>query len=291
MTSLFKSPTKTGLAVRPSIRYDVPENPLAVLVIIHGMAEHSERYSPAVAYFNAHGIAVCRFDQRGHGSSPQSERERGDVMAFQDYIVDAAAVIDGARARYPALPVFIWGHSMGAIIATLAAEYVAVRVPTKIRGVITSSPPIAAFDFVPKLVVKTLTGISYVLPRLRVARPFKPERLSRDLQVGEKYGVDPLVPKAITLRLLVQLAHASAQCLQAARKLKMPWLAMHGTDDEIAPAIGSQRLIDALGSSDKHLRVWPGARHEVHNETEPTRTEFLEYMVGWVRERAVTRDA
>jgi alpha-beta hydrolase superfamily lysophospholipase len=85
--------------------------------------------------------------------------------------------------------------------------------------------------------------------------------------------------------LLVQLAEASMRCVQVARKIKTPWLALHGTDDEIAPAIGSQRLIDALASTNKYLRVWPLARHEIHNEIEPTRTEFLECMAAWVKER------
>jgi acylglycerol lipase len=276
MTSFFNPAT---------IQYAVPPDPKAVLVIIHGMAEHSARYASLIDFLHAHAIVVCRFDLRGHGASPPSEQERGDVVAFQDFVVDAAVVIDGARARYPALPVFVWGHSMGAIVATLSAAHMALQGPMKIRGVITSSAPVAAFDAVPKFVLRLLTGLSVVAPRLRVKRPFKPARLSRDLQVGEAYGNDPLVPKAITLRLLVQLAAASLRCVQTARKLKLPWFAMHGTDDEIAPAIGSQRLIDALGSADKQLRVWPGARHEVHNEIEPTRTDFLECMVAWIKER------
>jgi alpha-beta hydrolase superfamily lysophospholipase len=277
MTSFFNTP--------PKIKYDVPADATAMLVLIHGMAEYSGRYQQVIEFLNAHGIACCNFDQRGHGIAPASERERGDIAVFHDFVVDAAAVIDGARARYPKLPVFVWGHSMGAIVATLAAGHVALQGPARIRGVITSSPPVAAFDFVPGIVLRLLKWLSIVLPRFRVARPFKPERLSRDLLVGQRYGADPLVPKAITLRFLVQLSEASVRCVQVARKLKMPWLALHGTDDQIAPPIGSQRLIDALASSDKYLRVWPGARHEVHNEIEPTRTEFLECIVAWVKER------
>jgi len=174
---------------------------------------------------------------------------------------------------------------MGAIIAILASGRVVSEGQSKIRGMITSSPPIAAFDFLPRFVLRMLTWLSKVVPRQRLARPFRPERLSRNLDVGIRYGADPLVPKAITLRLLTQLSVACAHCLLVARRLRMPWLALHGTDDEIAPPIGSQRLIDALGGTDKHLRIWPGARHEVQNEIEPTRTEFLEYMWSWMKER------
>ncbi len=277
MTSFFNTPA--------NIQYDVPADAKAMLVMIHGMAEHSARYRDAIQYFNAQGIACCSFDLRGHGKAPATERERGDIAAFQDLVADAVAAIESVRVKYSALPLFVWGHSMGAIAATLTAAKVAQQSPGRIRGVITSGPPIAAFDVAPKFVMRLLTWLSYAIPAIRLARPFNPERLSRDLQVGIRYAQDPLVPKAVTLRLLVQLAAASGQCLQTARKLKMPWLALHGGDDQIAPPIGSQRLIDALGSADKQLRLWPGARHEVHNEIEPTRTEFLACIVEWVKAR------
>jgi acylglycerol lipase len=277
MTSLFNVPA--------NLRYAVPENAQAILVLIHGMAEYSGRYESIVEFFVARGIGCVGFDLRGHGSAPRSESERGDVESFADFVTDSCAVIEGARARYPRLPLFVWGHSMGAIVATLAASRLASQGPGKIRGVITSGAPIAAFDAYSKFMRRFLTLLSYVIPKRRVPRPFKPERLSRDLDVGLRYGADPLVPKAITLRLLVGMSEACERCLRVAPKLLMPWLALHGCDDRIAPPIGSQRLIDVLGSKDKQLRVWPEARHEVHNEIEPTRTEFLNCIVEWVKGR------
>jgi alpha-beta hydrolase superfamily lysophospholipase len=278
MTSFFNS--------LPKIKYDVPEGAKAMLVLIHGMAEHSGRYTEIIRLLNAGAIACCSFDLRGHGMAPASEKDRGDVVAFQDLVADSAAVIYDARARYPQLPLFVWGHSMGAIVATLAVSQATLPGTRKVCGVITSGPPVAAFDTVPVFALRILQALSHVIPRFRVALPFKPEHLSRDLLVGVRYGEDRLVPKTITLRLLVQLAEATSQCVQVARKIKSPWLAAHGADDQIAPPIGSQRLIDALGSSDKYLRLWQGARHELHNEIEPTRSEFLETMVAWMRDRA-----
>lgn len=270
----------------PAIQYDVPGDARAMLLIVHGMGEHSARYRPVIELLNSHGLACATFDQRGHGRRPTSERLRGDVESFDDFVADTAAVIDAVRSKYAGLPLFVWGHSMGAIITTLTAARVTANAPGKIRGVITSGAPVASFDVAPGFVVRLLTWFSFVAPRLRLARPFQPERLSRDLTVGMRYGEDPLVPKAITLRLLTELANASARCLQAARKMRVPWLVLHGIDDVIAPAVGSQRLMDALGSADKQIRLWPGARHEVHNEIEPTRTEFLNCIVEWVGERA-----
>ena len=256
-----------------------------MVIVIHGMAEHSARYREVIDFLNSRGIACCSFDQLGHGRSPSHERERGDVPSFDLFIAESVRVLETARAQYPELPLFIWGHSMGAIIATLTAGRLGVDTPTRVRGVITSSPPTAAFDFLPKWALHFLRFAAWATPTIRLARPFKPERLSRDLQVGLRYGEDTLVPKAITLRFLVQLAEASAASVRLAHKLQIPWLVLHGDADEIAPPIGSQRLFDALPGQDKQIRLWPGARHELHNEIEPTRSEMLQVMVEWMRAR------
>jgi acylglycerol lipase len=264
----------------------MPPDATAILIIIHGMAEYSGRYRSIMDFFAARGIGCYRFDQRGHGRAVSVETERGDVPRFHDFVNDAAAVIDSVRHQHPTLPIFVWGHSMGAIVATLTAGRLAQMGPGKLRGVITSSPPIASFDTFPSLVLQLIKWVSQIAPRLRMKRPFNPERLSRDLDVGHRYAADPLVPRALTIRFLVGMYEGCRECLRVARKLRMPWLAMHGTDDVMAPAIGSQRLIDALSSTDKQLRLWPGGRHEVHNEIEPMRSEFLTTMADWIRQRA-----
>ena len=265
---------------------NVPSDAKALLIVIHGMAEHCARYNKVIAQLNAAGIATCCYDHRGHGLSVGATEIRGDVAAFDNFVTDAVAVIDGVRRQNPQLPIFIWGHSMGAIIATLAADAYVTQRPRGLRGVITTSPPIAAFDNIPRFVLRMLKVLSRIIPRHALALPFKTERLSRDPQIGSDYLADPLIPKTVTLRLLVGLATASARCLQVARKLTMPWLAMHGSDDQVAPPIGSQRLFDALRSDDKEILLWPGARHEVHNETEPTRTQCIDKIVAWIKQRS-----
>ena len=257
---------------------NVPADARAMLLIVHGLAEHRGRYVKVVEFFNARGIACCTFDLRGHGKSPG---RRGDVGSFDDFVNDAAMLIDSLKFTYPQLPLFMWGHSMGAVIATLAA---AERSP-KLRGVITSSPPFAAFDKIPWIAAWMMKWLSRIAPTRMVPLPVKPERLSRDASVGEAYIADPLVPKTVTVRLLVGLSDASARALRATRRVRVPWLALHGGEDRVAPPIGSQRLIDALQSADKQIMLWPAARHEVHNELEPERTEFLEKIAGWIEER------
>lgn len=262
-----------------------PANAAAMLLIVHGLAEHRGRYKKIIERFNAQGIAVCSFDHRGHGeSAAQMMAKRGDVESFDALIADTVSIIDGLKMKYPQLPLFVWGHSMGAAIATLA---IAER-PTIVRGAITSSPPYAAFDSFSMLDVFGLTWMARLFPAHARPLPVNPDRLSRDAAVGRAYTDDPLVPKAVTLRLLVGLYNATQRGLRAANKLRTPWLVLHGGSDRVAPPIGAQRLHDALSGLDKQIRLWPAARHEIHNEIEPERSEFLNLLVEWMRERSVT---
>jgi acylglycerol lipase len=257
----------------------VPENAKAMLLIIHGLAEHRGRYSKQVEFFTAHQIACCTIDLPGHGAACAT---RGDMVSFTDCVNDLALLVDSLKFKHATLPLFIWGHSMGSLIATLVA---AERSP-KIRGVITSSVPVAAMDAVPKWRAALFKFAERIVPTQRVRLPISYAAISRDPVVVEAYKNDPLIPKSVTLRLLLGMFEASSRAIRKAKRLRMPWLALHGGADRIAPPIGSQRLIDALASTDTRLLVWHSAFHEVHNDIEPDRTVMLDAMVEWMLEKA-----
>jgi alpha-beta hydrolase superfamily lysophospholipase len=97
---------------------------------------------------------------------------------------------------------------------------------------------------------------------------------------------DPLVPRTASLRLLYGFALACRRCHAQARKITLPWLAVHGEADRVCPVSGSRALVAALGSHDKQLITYPGLLHEVHNEDEPSRTALFAQMTAWILERA-----
>jgi alpha-beta hydrolase superfamily lysophospholipase len=130
-----------------------------------------------------------------------------------------------------------------------------------------------------------LCAIAAALPAIRWNPGLAEKRLSHDPRVAEEYAHDPLVQSRITLRLLVQLARSCNAGLHKAPSIRVPWLAVHGGSDRIAPPQGSRELIERLGVTDKQLVIEPGLYHEVHNEAEPAATRFRERLLAWASER------
>jgi alpha-beta hydrolase superfamily lysophospholipase len=257
----------------------IPLGARAALLIVHGMAEHRGRYAGAVERFTANNIAAFTFDLRGHGQSPG---ERADIRTFQDFVDDLQAIRRAINAAHPDLPLFIWAHSLGSIITIRAVE----QDSENLAGVITSGCPLAAFPRMPSPLRNTVRMLTKPFRGVHVSPGLPATDLSHSKVVQDEYVEDPLVPEKVTVRLLVELERACRAALEQAGGITLPWLALHGGADNIAPPQGSRQLVDALGSRDKALHLFAGMRHEVHNEIEPTPTDFYGLVVHWIGERA-----
>jgi alpha-beta hydrolase superfamily lysophospholipase len=252
--------------------------PRAAVVIVHGLAEHAARYRTIADEFAARGIATFAFDQRGHGLTKSA---RTHVERFDDFVDEAIVACETFAARHPSLPLFVWGHSMGSIVAVRLAA----RGYTKLAGLIVSSSSLEVFKAGPNPLHPLFQFASRVVPRLRIRLGLDAKKISHDEAVQRAYANDPLVPSTASLRLIVEFAQACELARSDAPAIRLPTLIVHGEHDEIAPARGSQVLYDALGSSDKTLKIYPGLRHEVHNERAADRAMFVELVVGWVLAR------
>jgi alpha-beta hydrolase superfamily lysophospholipase len=256
----------------------VPAAARAGLIFVHGIAEHGGRYRHVAAALAQSGIASFVYDQRGHGLSPGA---RAHVEDFRDFAHDLQSVGAATRARFPRLPLFVWGHSMGSVVVTLAA----VHGMSWARGVITSG---CALDALPTL--EGLRGLGLriavtLMPRLRIDLRVDATRLTQVEQIQRDHMNDPLVPRSASLRLLHGFAQACQTCKANLAQINLPWLAIHGDADQVCPVSGSRRLIAGLGASDRQLVLYPGLLHEPHNEHEAARTAMFELMSSWILAR------
>lgn len=98
--------------------------PKAVFQIVHGMAEHKERYYPFMEFLSAHGYICVIHDHRGHGESAGDESELGYMNkgGANALVEDVLTVQNWARSQYPELPVYLFGHSMGSMVVRAFAK-------------------------------------------------------------------------------------------------------------------------------------------------------------------------
>jgi alpha-beta hydrolase superfamily lysophospholipase len=256
----------------------VPRGAKAGLIIVHGIAEHSARYRHAAEALAGRNIASYVYDQRGHGINPGP---RTHIANFTDFAADLRLIGENVRQRFPEVPLFVWGHSMGSVVVVLAAPDLQWA-----RGVITSG---CALDAMPKLdgVAGTLLRVASALaPRLRISLRIDASALTQDVEEQRRHMGDPLVPRTASLRLLYGFAEACRTGRTNAPDITLPWLAVHGEADKVCPISGSRTLIDALGSRDKQLVSYPDLLHEVHNEDETSRSALFDLMSRWIQERA-----
>jgi acylglycerol lipase len=255
--------------------------PRVVLVLAHGLSEHSTRYAHVAARLVSEGIAVYGLDHRGHG---RSEGSRALIDRMDHAVADLDQLVSIARERQAGLPLFLLGHSMGGCVAL---SYSLVH-QDRLDGLLLSGP-VAALEAAPALARGIASLLSRVSPRLGVLQ-LDASLVSRDPDVVRDYEEDPLnYHGKVPARTVTELAGAVDSFEQEVPRLTLPILLMHGTEDGLAPIAGSEMVERVAGSDDKRLIRYEGLYHEILNEPEQDRV--MDDMVAWIAEHAGQRAA
>ena len=256
----------------------LPESPERALIVVHGFAEHSGRYEAMASWFADRGCAVHGYDHRGHG---RSSGPRNYVDSFDDYLDDLGDLLDIVRREHPGLEITIVGHSMGGLV-TLA--FLSQRKPTLFAAV-TSGPALELRQALsgPKLLLAQV--LRRLAPRYLINAGLPSDGLSRDPEVASRYEADPLVDTRATASLGLEMAAAIKRTAGAGADVAVPLLMLHGGDDPLCSASGSERFFQGLpaGSTPPNrLEVYPGLLHEIFNE--PEQEKVFADLLGWLRD-------
>jgi alpha-beta hydrolase superfamily lysophospholipase len=250
-----------------------PEDaPHGVVCLIHGLGEHSGRYAHLAAFLVKNGMALISFDLRGHG---KSGGPRGHAPSFESFIADIDLLFNEAKKRYAGLPMFLYGHSLGGI---LGLNY-ALRHNPDVVGVVITSAGLRTSLEEQKLKITLANVLGSILPTLSMPTGLDADMLSRDPQVAQIYRDDPLVHDRATLGMAKNTLDAIQWAFEHAHSFPKPLLLMHGTQDELAYARGSQEFAERVGD-DCTLKLWEGFYHELHNE--PEQQEVFTYLLEWL---------
>jgi len=249
--------------------------PRGVLLICHGMGEHSGRYATVVDALVPDGWAVYGLDHRGHG---RSGGVRVHVSHYADFLADLDTFRRMVATRHETRP-FLLGHSMGGQIALAYA----LDHQDDLAGLVLSAPALQAPP-VPRAVRAVATALARVTPRLRRA-VVDLATISRDEAVVTDYRTDALVHQGHpTIALSLALAEQMTLLPARVRDLRLPLLVQHGTDDRICPPDGSRALVESVGTDDLTVRWYDGFWHEIYHE--PERERPLADLREWLDRRA-----
>ncbi len=245
----------------------------AILLIAHGLAEHSGRYDHFAAFFVARGYAVFALDHFGHG---KSDGDRCHIGRFSDYTGGISLLLDRAREVCPGIPVILVGHSMGGLIAS---RFLIDR-QADFAGCVLSGAaiqPAVDLSSIQRLVLRVF---SRVLPKLRVLQ-LDASEVSRDPAVVERYRKDPLVFNGkVTARLAEQLFSTMTWIADKLAAIELPMLILHGSADGLVLPEGSKMLHEEISSKDKKLIIYEGLYHEIYNE--PEQEDVMTDVANWL---------
>jgi alpha-beta hydrolase superfamily lysophospholipase len=231
-------------------RWDAP-SPRFLVVLVHGYAEHAGRYPHVARALVDLGAVFYAADHRGHG---RSDGEPALVMDIEHLVADTEKVVATACTEHPDLPLVLIAHTMGGLVATRYAQ----QHGDALAALVLSGPAIGGNP--------TLLGLLELAEIPDV--PLDPETLSRDPEVGRRYAEDPLVYRGpFKRRTLEALAAAVDRVARSGDLGPLPTLWIHGAEDALCPLPLVREAIDLLRGSHFEERVYPGARHEVFNET------------------------
>lgn len=237
----------------------IPQKPKALIVVVHGLSEHTGRYGPLIKHFYNLGYAVAVYDQRGHG---QSEGERGHIASFQDLLSDLAAFLEHVRKRFPDLPLFLLGHSLG---GQIALNFV-VKYRMGLRGVLVSSPNLQLKMKIPAWKRWFVEKGHQALPKLKMGSEIKPEELSHDMFVVEGYKADPRVIRRYSLQSAWEILHNLDMVMAMAPRIHVPVFFAHAGDDSITDPEGTRQFYRRVPVQRKRMRIYSGFYHELVHE-------------------------
>lgn len=258
------------------------------VIISHGQGEYISRYDQIAGELNAAGAIVMGPDHRGQG---RSSGPMGYIESFSDYASDMRRVVDTLTGELPEtqrpgkLPYFLWGHSMGGVVATIFALD---QRDFPLTGLIVSNPmlkPSAKGAGVKQVLGKVLSKIT---PKLPIPINLDRSLLFRDKERLAEYekdqtGFDPLTPM-----FGEAWAAAVKRVYAETGTIDIPMLWCVGTGDRIIapqPTIDHFRGVPGTADKDQSLEIFEGYYHEIHNEPPAERQVFVDKLIEWTTSR------
>ena len=252
------------------------KNPKAILLVVHGLNEHSGRYQHVFDYFK-NDYQIYSYDHRGHGLS---EGHKSHVDHFLDYVDDLKSVVKAIKKKHPHQKLIVLAHSMG---GQITLNYVGRNQNHPVDLLITSSPNISAVVAFKSLTRAVGGFFAKKFPKHQLKRGGSLPYLTHDKDMLEAHKSDSLIQHQMSLSLGKEILENQDVIMELAHTIKIPTLMLHAGDDKICDPKGSELFYKDLASHDKALKIYPGMYHEILNEVD--RAQVMQDIKDWLDER------
>ncbi len=249
------------------------ENSKAVIVIAHGLGEHSGRYSHVADFLNAHSYTVAALDHQGHGQSPG---QKGHITSFEDYIADLYDFIEITKQQNSNKPIYLLGHSMGGLIAT---GYVLRH--ENIDKVIISAPPYGVPGKSAQIQLKIGAFLGKFFSKASVPNNLDAATVCSTQSVVDAYIADDLVHDQITLGWGRAFLTEQKYILRNLDRINIPLLMLLPQADVITDPIATDMCFKQMPQDNKTIKYYPKSFHEVLNE-EHDGPKALQDILDWI---------
>ena len=302
--NLFQFPSSDGIHRITAFRFPV-ENPRAVVQIVHGMIDHTGHYLGLIEALNRAGVAVVSCDHLGHGRTAETEEDFGYFggKGSREFVVSDLHTLTGiAKQDYPGIPFILLGHSMGSFLVRMYAT----RYGSELNGLIilgTGGPnPILPIG---KLLVnltilfrgqkcrsKLLAGMAFSGYTSKYEKGAPGDAwITRDGAILDERRQDPYGQFIFTAsgyrELFGMTGEVNARSWAGKLRKDLPILVMSGDMDPVGGwGKGVRAVVGMLEKAeikDLTVKLYPGARHELHSET--CRDEFFSDLIAWIEAR------
>jgi alpha-beta hydrolase superfamily lysophospholipase len=255
--------------------WEPDSKPKALVALVHGLGEHTGRYEHVAKAMTDAGYAIAGFDLRGHGMSAGI---RGHFPSLGAVMQDIRDFFNFLTQRYPELPQFLYGHSLGGL---LALTYV-LKHSAGLKGVIATSAGLRSPLTEQKVKILMVKLLGSLAPTALLSSGLETAAISHDPDVIKTYLADSLSHDRVSLAFGKTALNATNYAWSHAGEFPVPLLLVHGTSDRITYSHGSADFARLAEKSNKDvtLKLWDGLYHETHNE--PQKEQVIQFMIDWL---------
>ncbi|WP_199615924.1 alpha/beta fold hydrolase [Paenibacillus alkalitolerans] len=257
-----------------------PLQPQGLILFLHGAGEHSGQYSHLGMECLQRSVAFIAPDLRGFG---RSGGRRGYIRQFKDYLDDLDEVVGQLQIQFSELPIFLFGHSLGGLVAVRYAQQFCDRV----TGVILSSPALGIRLKFPNFMKKSVNLVSLLAPALPVELVKWNEALRKRKCLQSRLPdwtsnllIDPLTTVHYTPRWFSELINNGTKALSEVNRFRCPILCLYDRYDRIVNSNAIEQFFASIASDEKNCFVLTKGNHQFLNDG-----EVLRYIFQWLNTR------